>query len=88
MGPWRIKFVCDMTFNLLYNYVIVVIKVLTIGFNEYNSISYTEICVKLGKILISITVNIIEDNSPYSTGNWLPNANEMDTTNMKCTWPT
>ena len=26
--------------------------------------------------------------SPYSTGNTLPNANEMDTKNMKCTWPT
>ena len=23
--------------------------------------------------------------SPYSTGNWLPNANEIDTKNMKCT---
>ena len=26
--------------------------------------------------------------SPYSTENWLPNANEIDTKNMKCTCPT
>ena len=26
--------------------------------------------------------------SPYSTGIWPPNANEMDTTNIKYTWPT
>ena len=36
--------------------------------------------------------NIIEDLSPSSTGNWvfcwLPNANEMNTKNMKYTWPT
>ena len=23
----------------------------------------------------------------YSTGDWVPNANEMSTNNMKCTWP-
>ena len=30
----------------------------------------------------------VELISPYSTGNSLPNTNEMDRKNMKCTWPT
>ena len=35
---------------------------------------------------LKLTLDI--EGNPYSTGNWLPNANEMDTKNMKCTWPT
>ena len=43
----------------------------------------------IGNTFSPIKTYLLE--SPYSTGNWvcvwLPNANEIDTNNMKCTWP-
>ena len=44
----------------------------------------TILCMNAKKIFMQLEENL----SPYSTRNWLPNANEMDTKNMKSTCPT